>query len=54
MNNFLGQLNLTTQERRIVVAIFLVVVVVLNLLFVWPHFGEWGRLKKQLAELYQD
>jgi Tfp pilus assembly protein PilO len=52
MNNFLGQLNLTTQERRIVVAIFLVVVVVLNLLFVWPHFGEWGRLKKQLADLY--
>ena len=34
MNNFLDQLNLTPQERRIVVAIGLVVIVVLNLLFV--------------------
>jgi Tfp pilus assembly protein PilO len=51
MNNFLGQLNLTAQERRIVVAIFLVVIVVLNLLFVWPHFGEWASINKQLAEL---
>jgi hypothetical protein len=51
MNNFLGQFNLTTQERRVVVAIFLVVIVVLNLLFVWPHFGEWASINKQLAEL---
>jgi hypothetical protein len=49
MNNFLNQLNLTPQERRIVVGIiFLVVIVVLNLLFVWPHFGEWGSINKQL------
>jgi len=51
MNSFLGQLNLTTQERRIVVGIFLVVIVVLNLLFVWPHFGEWASINKQLADL---
>jgi hypothetical protein len=53
MNNFLSQLNLTTQERRIVVIIFLVVIVVLNLLFVWPHFGEWGRIKKELGNMYR-
>lgn len=48
MNNFLDQLNLTPQERRIVVAIGLVVIVVLNFLFVWPHFSEWKRIRKDL------
>jgi len=51
MNNFLSQLNLTTQERRVVVGIFLVVIVVLNLLFVWPHFGEWSRINKQRFDM---
>jgi len=51
VNNFLSQLNLTPQERRIVVVIFLVVIVVLNLLFVWPRFGDWGRINKQLEEM---
>jgi hypothetical protein len=53
MNNFLEQLNLTSQERRIVMAIGLVVIVVLNLLFVWPHFGEWGRTQRQLDQMYK-
>jgi hypothetical protein len=48
VNNFLDQLNLTPQERRIVVAIGMVVIVVLNLLFVWPHFGEWKRIRHEL------
>jgi hypothetical protein len=48
VNNFLDQLNLTPQERRIVVAIGMVVIVVLNLLFVWPHFGEWKRIRGEL------
>jgi hypothetical protein len=51
VNNFFNQLNLTAQERRIVVVIFLVVIVVLNLLFVWPHFGEWGSINKQLEDM---
>ena len=51
MNNFLGQLGLTAQERRIVVAIFLVVFVVLNYLFVWPSFGEWSSLNKQRRDM---
>jgi hypothetical protein len=50
-SNFLNQLNLTPQERRIVVVIFLVFIVVLNFLFVWPHFGEWGSINKQLEEM---
>lgn len=51
MNNFLSQLNLTAQERRIVAAVFLVVIVVLNYLFVWPQFGEWSSMNKQLTEM---
>jgi Tfp pilus assembly protein PilO len=54
VNDFLSQLNLTPQERRIVVVVFLVVIVVLNLLFVWPHFGEWGRTKRSLQDMYND
>lgn len=51
MNNFLSQLDLTPQERRIVAIIFLVVIVVLNFLFVWPHFGEWGSINRQLGDM---
>jgi Tfp pilus assembly protein PilO len=54
MNDFLAQLNLTPQERRIVVAIGLVVIVVLNMLFVWPHFGEWKRIRKELAGMREN
>ncbi|HEY3856090.1 MAG TPA: hypothetical protein VGO67_17000 [Verrucomicrobiae bacterium] len=54
MNNTLEQLNLTPQERRIVVGIGMVLIVVLNLLFVWPHFSEWGKLQKQLAAMRSD
>jgi hypothetical protein len=51
MSNSLDQLNLTAQERRIVVAIGLVVIVVLNFLFVWPHFSEWKRIRKELQTM---
>jgi hypothetical protein len=51
MNNFLSQLNLTAQERRIVAGIFLVVIVVLNYLFVWPHFGDWSSMNNQLKDM---
>src|SRR5208282_1928997 len=50
MNSFLDQLNLTPQERRIVVAIAVVVFVVLNLLLVWPHFSDLARVRKQLND----
>jgi Tfp pilus assembly protein PilO len=51
VNSFLDQLNLTPQERRIVVAIGMVVIVVLNLLFVWPHFHEWRSISNQLQTM---
>jgi hypothetical protein len=49
-SSFLDQLNLTPQERRIVVGIAVIVFVVLNLLLVWPHFGDLGRVKHQLED----
>jgi hypothetical protein len=48
--SFLDQLNLTPQERRIVVAIAVVVFVVLNLLLIWPHFGDLKRVRQQLDD----
>jgi Tfp pilus assembly protein PilO len=50
MNGFLDQLNLTPQERRIVVVIAVVVFVVLNLLLVWPHFKDLGQVRRQLDD----
>ena len=47
---FLDQLNLTPQERRIVVAIAMVIFVLLNLFLVWPHFNDLSRVRKQLED----
>jgi len=49
-SSFLDQLNLTPQERRIVVGIAVVVFVVLNLLLVWPHFGDLARVRHDLDD----
>lgn len=46
----LDQLNLTPQERRIVVVIAVVVFVVLNLLLVWPHFKDLAVVRRQLND----
>lgn len=37
------QLNLSPQERRIVVIIAVIVFVVLNFLLVWPHFNDLSK-----------
>jgi len=50
MSSALDQLNLTPQERRIVVVIAVVVFVVLNLLLVWPHFKDLARIRDELAK----
>jgi hypothetical protein len=46
----LEQLNLSPQERRIIVIIAVVVFVVLNMLLVWPHFKDLARVHAQLAD----
>jgi hypothetical protein len=44
MKKYLDQLNqLRPQERRLVVGVALGIFVILNMLFVWPYFGDLGR-----------
>lgn len=59
MTGYLDRLNLRANERRFVVVVALVVFVLLNAIFVWPHFSDWGdftdrehRARNKLA-LYQ-
>jgi hypothetical protein len=49
MIRFLDKLNLRPQERRLVVLAGVVLFAVLNLWFVWPHFSDYGRLKRDIA-----
>ncbi|HTG44948.1 MAG TPA: hypothetical protein VK633_10495 [Verrucomicrobiae bacterium] len=57
MTSFFDRLNLRPHERRLVVVVALVVFVLLNMWFVWPYFGEWGKvqndIKKNRATLAQ-
>lgn len=50
MTDFLDKLNLRPQERRLVVGILVVIFIVLNVLLVWPHFGDWARVRADLAD----
>jgi len=43
MKSAFDRLNLRPFERRLVVGVGTVVFIVLNLLFVWPHFKDRGR-----------
>ena len=48
MNNPLDKLNLRPFEKRLVVGVCVVVFIVLNAWFVWPHFKDWGNMKDRL------
>ena len=48
MTSFLTKLNLRPQERRMVVLALVVVFLVLNFLFVWPHAGDFTRVNRQI------
>lgn len=37
-------------ERRLVVGVAVVVLIVLNWAFVWPHFSDWGDLSARKAD----
>jgi len=47
-------------ERRLAVGVLVVVILVLNMVFVWPHFSDWGKLRHRMDDarnklkLYQD
>jgi len=47
MKEFFARLNPT--ERRFVVGVGVVFFLVLNIVFVWPHFGDWGRTRQKMT-----
>ena len=47
MSSFFDKLNLRPGERRLVIIVAIVVFILLNAFFVWPHFGDWGKLQKR-------
>lgn len=50
MTSFLDKLNLRPQERRLVVGVLIAIFVVLNVWLVWPRFGDWAKVKADLAK----
>jgi Tfp pilus assembly protein PilO len=48
MKSFFAQLR--PMERRLAVAVLVVVILVLNWWFIWPHFSEWSNLHRQLND----
>lgn len=48
MKKFFAQLR--PAERRLVIGVAVVLVVVLNGVFVWPHFSDWGKLTQRYED----
>jgi Tfp pilus assembly protein PilO len=48
MKSFFAQLR--PMERRLAVAVLVVIVLVLNWWFIWPHFYDWSNLHRQLTD----
>ncbi len=48
MKKFFAQLR--PLERRLAVAVLVALFLVLNYIFVWPHFSDWSQLKYRLTE----
>ena len=46
--------QLRPMERRLVVGVVVVLVIVLNAVFIWPHFSDWGHLRARLDKARSD
>jgi hypothetical protein len=46
--SFLDQLNLRPAEKRVVFVIIVVLFFVFNYVWVWPHFGDWTKIRSDL------
>lgn len=40
--------RLSPMERRFVVGVFVVLVIVINVLFIWPRFNDWDTAQRRL------
>jgi len=50
MNNWWKNLNLTSQERKFLIAVAIAFVLVLNFLFIWPQFGRGKEINADLEQ----
>lgn len=48
MKKFFAQLR--PLERRLAVGVLVILILVLNWWFIWPHFSDWGRLDRRLED----
>ena len=48
MKKYFAQLR--PMERRLVVGVAVVLVLVLNAVFIWPHLSDWSKLQARLAK----
>jgi Tfp pilus assembly protein PilO len=39
-------------ERRLAVGVVVVLILVLNFVFIWPHFSDWSKLKTRLKNAH--
>jgi hypothetical protein len=46
MKEFFARLNPT--ERRFVVGVIVIFFLVINIVWVWPHFGDWGQTQERM------
>ena len=46
MKKYFAQLR--PLERRLAVGVVVVLILVLNCVFIWPHFSDWSQLKTRL------
>jgi Tfp pilus assembly protein PilO len=46
MKKYFSQLR--PLERRLAIGVLVVVFLVLNYVFVWPHFSDWGNLRRRM------
>lgn len=48
--NFFDKINLKPMERRLIIAIALIVFVLFNVWWVWPHFKDWNVAQGKITE----
>ncbi|HZF01408.1 MAG TPA: hypothetical protein VE344_05870 [Methylomirabilota bacterium] len=46
MNKVFAQLR--PMERRLAVGVLVILILVLNWIFIWPHFSDWGKLRQRM------
>jgi hypothetical protein len=51
MNGIFDKLGLRPAERRLLVAVGVVLFIVANVYLVWPHFSDWTRLREEISGL---